>query len=331
MPRAKLLIVFILLTCLCLAGVAGYMLIEHWTLLDSAFMTAISLTTVGYSEVHPLSPPGRIFTIVLIMSGVGLFFYALAILSEALVEGHLRGYFEKRKMDKAISNLASHYILCGFGRLGHTIAESFASRGLPLVIIENDAPVIRRLKSKRFLYVEGDATNDEVLEAAGVRRAKCIICTLNSDASNVYVVLIARSLNKNIFILSRASEMAVEKRMKQAGADKVITPYEIGAKRMVLAALSPTVTEFLDLATETCGMDLSIEQIAINQGSKLDGVTLKEIGLREKTGVNVLGIRRKDAGFSVKLGPDETIQGGDIIVAMGTREGLEQVKQLAAA
>ncbi len=329
MPRAKLVIVFILLNILCLIGVIGYMVIEGWNFLDSAFMTAISLTTVGYSEVHPLSSSGRIFTIILIMSGVGLFFYALALFSEALVEGHLRGYFEKRKMEKAISNLSSHYILCGFGRLGHTIAESFASRGLPLVIIENDKEVINRLKSKKFLYVEGDATNDEVLDAAGVSRAKCIICTLNSDASNVYVVLIARSMSKDIFILSRASEMAAEKRMRQAGADKVITPYEIGAKRMVLAALSPTVTEFLDLATETCGMDLSIEQISVQKGSELDGVTLKEIGLRERTGVNVLGIRRKDAGLSVKLGPDEKIYGGDIIVAMGTREGLQKVKELA--
>ena len=331
MPRAKLFIVFIMLTALLFTGVAGYMLIEDWDLLDSVFMTAISLTTVGYSEVHPLSTNGRIFTIILIISGVGLFFYALAVLSEALIEGQVKGYFEKKKMHKAISNLSSHYILCGFGRLGHTIAKSFQSRGLPLVIIENDPQVLARLKEKKFLHVQGDATNDEILEAAGVKRAKCIICTLNSDASNVYVVLIARSMSSDIFILTRASEMSVEKRMKQAGADKVITPYEIGAKRMVLAALHPTVTEFLDLATETCDMDLNIEQITIQYDSEMDGVTLKEIALRERTGVNVLGVHHRDTGMSIKLSPDEKLHGGDIIVAMGTREGLEKVKRLASA
>ncbi len=331
MPRAKLFIVFIMLTFLLFTGVAGYMLIEDWNLLDSVFMTAISLTTVGYSEVHPLSTYGRIFTIILIISGVGLFFYALAVLSEALVEGQIKGYFEKKKMRKAISNLSSHYILCGYGRLGLTIARSFYSRGLPLVIIENDPQVLARLNENRYLHVKGDATRDETLEAAGVKRARCIICTLSSDASNVYVVLIARSLNKEIFILTRASEMSVEKRMIQAGADKVITPYEIGAKRMVLAALHPTVTEFLDLATETCDMDLNIEQITIQPGSEMDGVTLKEIALRERTGVNVLGVYHRETGMSIKLSPDEKLYGGDTIVAMGAREGLKKVKELASA
>ncbi len=329
MPRAKLLVVFILLNVLCITGVAGYMVIEDWNFLDSAFMTAISLTTVGYAVVHPLSASGKVFTIILIMSGVGLFFYALTLLSEALIEGHLRGYFEKKKMHKKISSLSSHYILCGHGRLGHTIAENFSARGLPLVVIEKDPEIIKGLQAKKLMFIQGDATNDDVLEEAGVKRAKSIICTLNSDAANVYVVLTARSMNRDIFILTRASDMSAEKRMVQAGADKVITPYEIGAKRMVLAVLSPTVTEFLDLATETCGMDLSIEQITIQTGSELDGVTLKGIGLRERTGVNVLGIRRKDTGLSVELGPDEKILAGDIIVAMGTRKGLEKVKKLA--
>ncbi len=331
MPRAKLVIVFVLVNFLLIIGVVGYMVIEDWNFLDSVFMTAISLTTVGYSEVHPLSTNGRIFTIILIVSGVGLFFYALAVLSEAVVEGQIKGYFEKKKMHKAISNLSSHYILCGYGRLGYTIAKSFESRGLPLVIIEKDPEVVERIKEARYLHIHGDATKDEVLEAAGVKRARCIICTLSSDAANVYVVLIARSLSQDVFILSRASEMAVEKRMIQAGADKVITPYEIGAKRMVLAALHPTVTEFLDLATETCDMDLNIEQITIQQGSEMDGVTLKEIALRERTGVNVLGVHHRDTGMSIKLGPDEKLRGGDIIVAMGTREGLELVKRLASA
>ncbi len=330
MPRAKLIIVFIMLTILLFIGVAGYMFIEDWNLLDSVFMTAISLTTVGYSEVHPLSTEGRIFTIILIISGVGLFFYALAVLSEALIEGQIKGYFEKKRMQKAISNLSSHYILCGFGRLGHTIARSFRSRGLPLVIIENDPEVMVRLKEHKYLNVQGDATRDEILESAGVKRARCIICTLNSDAANVYVVLIARSLSKDIFILTRASEMSVEKRMIQAGADKVITPYEIGAKRMVLAALHPTVTEFLDLATETCDMDLNIEQITIQPGSEMDGVTLKEISLRERTGVNVLGVYHRETGMSIKLSPDEKLHGGDTIVAMGAREGLRKVKELAS-
>ncbi len=329
MHSAKFLVVILLVCFLFAAGVAGYMVIEKWDFMDSAFMTAISLTTVGYSEVHPLSTHGRLFTIILITAGVGLFFYALTALSEAVVEGQIKGYLEKKKMQKAISNLSSHYILCGYGRLGCTIARSFASRGLPLVIIDNDPEIAETLRQTGYLYLQGDATSDEILLGAGVKRAKSIICTLNSDAANVYVVLIARSMNPDIFILARASEMNVEKRMIQAGADKVVTPYEIGAKRMVLAALQPTVIEFLDLATDTTGLDLNIEEIRIQPGSAMDGVSLLEIALREKTGVNVLGVHHEGTGLSMDFSPSEILKGGDTIVAMGTKEGLKKVRQLA--
>ncbi|HID97263.1 MAG TPA: potassium channel protein [Thermodesulfobacteriaceae bacterium] len=327
--RNKLLVMLGLLSVLWLSGIAGYMVLEEWSFLEAFYMTAISLTTVGYGEIHPLSDQGRIFTAILITSGVGFFFYALHVLAEVLLEGHLRGFMLRRRMEKAISKLTNHYIVCGYGRLGTTISKIFAERGYPVVIIENDASLAGELDRNGLLYVIGDATLDEVLIMAGINNAKGIICVLNSNSDNLYITLTARSMNEDLLIVSRATDPNVEKRMIQAGATKVLSPYEIGARRMAVAVLQPTVIEFLDLLLHSSELDLGLEQITVAPDSQLDGVSLMEADVRRKTGTTILAVKHPSGEMIMPLTPNHVFRGGDVVIAIGSRDGLNSLKSLA--
>jgi len=262
----KIVILSLMVLGLWVLGICGYVIIEGWGVRDALYMTAITLSTVGYGEVNPLSPSGQIFTIILIVLGVGLFFYGFSILFDAFLEGHVKGFLERKKMAKKLKDLNGHYIVCGYGRIGSTIACTLSERGLPIVIIENDPDALERIKKDGHLWVEGDATRDEVLKQARVEVAKGVVCVLKSDADNVYITITARWLNPGLLIVARASDPRAETKMIQAGADRVISPYENGAKRMALAILQPTVTEFLDLAVHSAKFDLTIEQIEIKKG-----------------------------------------------------------------
>ena len=326
--KRRLLTVALLLLGLWILGVTGYVIIEGWDVLDAIYMTTISLTTVGYNEVHPLSPAGRIFTVLLIAMGVGLFFYAFRVLAGAIIEGHLKGLLGKRKMQKTISNLKQHFIICGYGRIGMSICRVLKERQYPLVVIENDPSIIQEIEINNLLYVTGNATHDEILIQAGVERAKGIICVLSTDSDNVYITLTARSLNPGLLIVARADDAHAENKMIQAGANRVISPYEIGARRMALAVLQPTVTEFLDLAVHSSAFDLSIEQVEIDSKSSLDGVSLVDAALRQKLGVTVLAVQQSSGEMTLTLPPDYIIRGGDIVVALGSREGLNALREL---
>lgn len=250
-------------------------------------------------------------------------------LTEATVEGHIKGLWEKRKMQKAISNLSQHFIICGYGRIGRSIAERIHEEGHPIVVIENDPVALKDTKKAEFLYVEGDATQDECLINAGIERAKGIICVLRSDADNVYITLTSRLLNPGLLIVARASDSRAEKRMIQAGANRVISPYEIGARRMALAILRPTVTEFLDLALHSSTFDMFIEDVIIGAGSAIDGLTLQEIGLRQKTGVTVLAIQKLADKMILSPDPHYVLKGGDAVIALGSQKGLNEFRLLA--
>ena len=320
----RVFFIFLFLIALITFGTLGYMVVDGWGFLDAIYMTIISITTVGYGEVRPLSPAGRIFTMVLITMGVGLFFYAITALAEATLEGHIKGLWEKRKMEKAISKLAQHFIICGHGRIGKSIAETISMEGHQIVIIENDPIALKEAQKAGLLYIEGDATQDEYLIKAGIDQAKGIICVLKSDADNVYITLTSRLLNPGLLIVARASDSRAEKRMIQAGANKVISPYEIGARRMALSVLKPTVIEFLDLAVHSSTLGISIEQIAINAGSAVDGLTLKDIGIRQKTGVTVLAIQKLKDNMILGPDPDYILRAGDIVIALGSEKGLNE-------
>jgi len=329
MLSKKLLIVFLLIVALWLTGVAGYMVIEKWRFLDSIYMTAISLTTVGFKEVHALSDYGRIFTIVLITLGVGLFFYAAGTLAEAIIEGHIRGLIGRKRMEKRISRLSNHYIVCGYGRLGRVICQELQMRKFPVVVIDHRETAIKVAGQNGLLYLKGDATLDETLVRAGIKRAKGLITVLGTDAANVYITISARSLNPRFTIVARAEDDNAEKKMFRVGATKVISPYKIGATRMALAVLKPTLTEFLDLASHSVGFDLDIEQIEIMPGSELAGKALKDISLRERTGVTVVAIKKKGGRLSLQLSPDEPLAPGDTIIALGSKSGVQKVFKMA--
>ena len=329
MLTKKILIVFLLIVALWAIGIVGYLFIEKWTLLDSVYMTAISLTTVGFKEVRPLSDPGRVFTIILITLGVGLFFYAVGTLAEAIIEGHIKGLIGRRRMEKRISKLNHHYIVCGYGRLGRVICQELKMRQFPVVVIDNKESAIKAAAESGLCYLKGDATLDETLLHAGIKRAKGLITVLSTDAANVYITISARSLNPRFIIVARAEDENAEKKMFRVGATKVISPYKIGATRMALAVLKPTLTEFLDLASHSVGFDLDIEQIEIMPGSDLAGKALKEISLREKTGVTVLAIKKKGGHLTLQLSPDEPLEPGDTIIALGTKSGVQKVLEMA--
>ncbi len=310
-------------------GIAGYQFIEGWNFLDSIYMTAISLTTVGFTEVRPLDVYGKIFTILLITTGVGLFFYVVSAITEGLVEGHVRGLISRRRMEKKIARLEKHYIVCGYGRLGRVICQELKIRNRPFVVLDNSKDAVQDAERDGLLWILGDATVDEVLVNAGIMRAKGLISVLDTDAANVYITISAKALNSRLNVVTRAEDENAEKKMLQVGATRVISPYKIGASRMALAVLKPTLTEFLDLASHSVGFDLDIEQIEIAPGSEFDGKALRDISLRERTGVTVVAIKKYGGQMSLQLSPDEPLAAGDVIVALGGRAGIQKVFEMA--
>ncbi|MDA8162500.1 MAG: potassium channel protein [Desulfobacteraceae bacterium] len=325
----RIILIFSLILTLVIFGTAGYIIIGGWNFLDALYMTIISITTVGYGEVRPLSPAGRIFTMVLLTMGVGLFFYAVTSLAEYAVEGRIKGLWEKRRMEKAISSLSQHFIICGYGRIGRSIADNIYKEGHPIVVIENDPATIKDANRADFLYIEGDATQDEYLIKAGIERAKGIICVLRSDADNVYITLTSRLLNPGLLIVARAGDPRAEKRMIQAGANRVVSPYEIGARRMALAVLKPTVIEFLDLALHSSVFDIFIEEVTIDAKSAIDGLSLQDAGLRQKTGVTVLAIQKLANKMILSPDPHYILKGGDAVITLGSQKGLAEFRLLA--
>ncbi len=329
--KRKLLFLVSLLVVLWAAGVTGYMVIEGWGFMDALYMTVITLTTVGFNEVHELSDTGRLFTIVLLATGLGLFSYTVGLLAEATIEGHFKGILTRKRMQKAIERLSNHFVICGYGRIGRSISNSIVERGIPVVVVENDPDIISELEDRNMLCIQGDATHDETLLKAGVRNARGVVCVLHTDADNVYVTLTARSLNPGLLIVARADDGNAEKKMMQAGANKVISPYEIGARRMALAVLQPTVTQFLDLAVHSTSFDLCIEQLELSESSRLAGVSLKRAAIRQKTGCTVLAVQRADGDMIVSPDPNLVLAGGDTLVALGPTEGLKEFRMLVSS
>ncbi len=325
----KIIIVALLLTGLIAGSTISYIVIEGWSFFDALYMTIISVATVGYGEIHNLSTAGRIVTMVILVLGVGIFGYAINILTAATVEGHLKEYWYRKKMQKNISKLKGHYIICGYGRIGKTINEMLQDKGYQTVILENHQPTYETLKQQGQLHLYGDATQEDTLLAAGLKNAKGIVCVLQSDPDNVYITLTARGINPPIMIIARASDKKAEKRLLQAGATKVISPYEIGAKRMALAILKPTVIDFLDLAMHSPELDLNIEQVEIAPQSQLDGVSMIAANLRQKTGVTVLAIHKIAQQMMISPRPEHTLTSGDVLVVMGTEENLNKFKTMA--
>ncbi len=302
-------------------GTIGYSIVEHWNLFDSLYMTIITLTTVGYNEVHDLSKAGRAFTIVLVLSGVGAVLYLLGTFSRVIIEGEIREIFGRRKLVKQIEGMKNHYIICGYGRMGNIICREMSEYNASFVVLERSADVLASM-DKSFLAIQGDATHDDVLKEAGIKKARGLISVLSSDADNLYVVLSARGLNPKLTIVARASEETAERKLLRAGADRVISPYYIGGLRIAHTILKPAVVDFIEFATRSGNLELQIEEIEVMEQSNLINKSLDECGIKKEMGIIIVAIKR--ASGEMEFNPKSTsiIKGGDTLIAMGEKKHL---------
>jgi voltage-gated potassium channel len=309
-------------------GSIGYMVIEHWSFLDSVFMTITTVTTVGYSDMG-MSSGGRIFSIFLILGGMGGAFYALTGIIEYIVEGNIGTLLGRRRMENKIAQLKAHFILCGFGRVGEEIANILHEEEVPFIIIDNRPECITRADAAGFLYVEGDATSDEILKAAGIENARGLIVALGSDVDNTYITLSARGLYPNLFITARASDATAEAKLKRIGANRIVSPNSIGARRMAMLALRPAVMDFLDTISRRRGPELQMENVAINENSSLDGQTVDDI--RKCSRATILAINKKTGRLLANPSGDEQVNIGDSLIIMGTSDQLTSLEAVCAA
>lgn len=281
---------------LILIDVTGYMIIEKIHFLDALYMTAISITTVGYREVFDLSPQGKLFTIWVIFSGLGTFFYIASRIAESAFEGNIRRILGRRKM-KSLSQLKDHIIIAGFGVMGDHVCKELQKLKVKFVVIESGRERFANAEERGYNVILGDATDEEVLKLAGVDKAKTFISLLASDADNIFTVLSAREANPSIFIIARAMDAANKNKLFKIGANRVITPYELSSRRIVNTVLRPNVVEFIDLMTFAPKMSLSIEEFTIQEGSTFAGKQIKDSGLRQSYNTIVIAIKRGEEMF----------------------------------
>ena len=320
----------LLLLAVMLIGTAGYHYIEHWPWFDGFYMVVTTLTTIGYQEVHPLSHAGRIFNVFVILSGVSLLLLGVGALSQALLEFELQSFFGRRRMEREIGRLESHYIICGMGRVGRSVARELARKPVPFVIIEAAEAKIQRFTTENWLVVTGDATQEQTLRQAQIERARGLIAATTTDATNLYIVLTARGLNPHLKIIARASEDSAEKHLLTAGADSVVSPYSFAGQRIAHSLLRPHVVSFLDTTTTHLGIDLEIGEIHITPASPFAGKTLESSRIRQERGVIVLAIKRHDS-MRFNPAPDERIEPGDCLIAMGEPAQLRELEQTVAS
>lgn len=325
-PSQRLLLGASILAVIVAAGIVGYTFIEDWSFLDSLYMTIITITTVGYKEVYDLSTGGKIFSIFLIIGGVGGAFYTLLGLIEYIIEGQFGTTLGRRRMKNRIAKLKDHFILCGYGRVGEEVSSMFKEEEVSFIVIDNRRDCITRAEEAGNLFMEGDATSDEVLKEAGIEKARGLVAALGSDVDNTYITLSARVLCPTIFITARASDTEAENKLKRAGADRIVSPNIIGARRMAMLALRPTVVDFLDTISRRRGPELQVENVAINDKSSLAGQTVDAV--RQCSSANVLAINRKSGRLLPNPSKDEKISAGDSLVIMGTREQLTTLEAI---
>ena len=307
-------------------GTAGYMIIEGWTILDSLYMTVITLSTIGYGEVNPVSQVGRIFTLILIVMGVGFFLYVIGNVVQFLVEGRIRLVLGRHKLDKQIGQLNGHYIVCGYGRMGRAFCRYLIQKNLKFVVLEKNADRIPVMNADHILYHAGEATIEDNLLKAGIKRASNLIAALGTDADNVFLVLLAKGLNPDLYVVARASQNASKKPLDTAGADVVVSPFDIGARRMAHAILRPNVIRFLEFAFTDESTDIHIEEFPVADTSKLVNVSLKDSGIRQNHNLIILSIIKKDGEMVFNPSASTTIGAGEKVIAVGSIKDLRKLE-----
>lgn len=317
----------LLIVLVVVAGTTGYTLLEGWPPFDSLYMTIITITTVGYREVQPLSDTGKAFTILLIIGGVGTILYTLNNAARVVIEGEFKEMFGRRKLEKTIKSLKGHYIICGYGRMGKVIAKELKEKGVRFVVIEKDFTPVEG--TDEALFITGDATSDEVLKEAGIERARGLISVLSTDAENLYVVLSARVLNPEMNIVARAGEEGSEQKLLRAGADRVVSPYHIGGLRIAHSMLKPAVVDFIEFATKSGNIDLQMEEIYVHKGANIVDMTLDECGIGRELGIIIVAIKRE--GGDMRFNPTfkTSIKAGDVLIALGEKIKLKVLEDMA--
>ncbi len=316
----------LLLLAVILFGTFGYTLIENWDLFDALYMTIISITTTGYREVHPLSQFGKIFTLLVIILGVVTIAYTGGRVAQFFVETYV---LRRRRMTKKLKELKDHYIICGFGRMGKKICFELAESKAPFVVIEKNPEEIEMLNNLNYLYVEGDATDDNVLLQAGIKRAKGLVAVLPTEAENVFATLSARVINPNIFIVSRAVEEETESKLLKAGANRVVKPYEIGGHRMAQVLLRPGVVDFIDIIARDKRFDLTIEEIEVRKDSPLIGQALTDSPIRNKLNTIIVAIYGTDGNIVYNPQSQTVIKENDKLIVIGEEKNIQQLRVLA--
>jgi voltage-gated potassium channel len=317
------------ITLVLIVGTVGYKVIEGWTWLEGFYMTVITITTIGFKEVHDLSIYGQLFTIFIIFAGIGMVAYTAVAGAGMLIEGELNKALTRRRSMKAIKKIKDHFIICGFGRMGSFICEELNMRGIPFVVVENRPEVQDKIVQEGFLLSPGDATEEETLLNAGIKEAKGLVSVLDSDASNVYVVLTAKELNLELDVIARAGEESAHKKLTRAGASRVISPYKIGGMRMVMGILKPAVMNFLEVAMDHKQFDIELEELHVADGSYYDGKKLIDTDIRRELNLIIIAIKKKDGQMVFNPGPATIIDGQDTLIAMGKRNDLGELEKKA--
>jgi voltage-gated potassium channel len=308
------------------AGTAGYLLFG-FGLLDAVYQTVITITTVGFNSPHPLDAGSKIFTIILILVGVGTALYTFTAVLELLIEGHMRNLVRRRKMDRDIARMHGHVIVCGWGRVGREVARFLANADRDVVVLDRDA---ERLSEVPYATVQGDVTDDETLHRAGIDRAATLVAALDTDADNLYVTVAGKSLRPELQIIARARSESSEPKLVRAGADRVVNPQQLGGDRMAAFVVQPHVVDFVDVVMHDGTLEFRLEELTVPTSSCLAGTTLRSAHLRDRTGALVLAIRRPGGAFVTNPSPEDVIEAGDVLISVGTAEQLSALVEFAA-
>ena len=328
MDYSRIRISLTLLFSIILLGTVGYAVFEHMPVFDAFYMTIITISTVGFSEIKPLSHIGRVLTVVIIVSGISVLTYTLGQVAKMFVEGELTKVFGRRKLEKQISELNKHYIICGFGRIGSIISQELDVEKIPFVVIEQSSAKIEQLEKKQYLYLNMDATSEEALIKAGISKARGIVTAVESDADNVFITLTAKGLSPEIFVLSRASNVKNEAKLLRAGASRVVCPYLIGGSRMAQILKKPTVVDFIDIAMMNSHLGLRMEEAIIGPTSGFIGKTLIDSHIRQDFGVIIVAIKTPSNEMIFNPAPTQKLEAGDIIVVIGKKEDMERMDKV---
>jgi voltage-gated potassium channel len=320
----KILLAIAILLTIFLIGTLGYHFIEGWDIFDAFYATIVTLSTIGYGDFYPHTKSGRLFTIILIIFGVGSMLYTIVLLAESFIEVQVKNFMGRDKLKKMIDKMNNHYIVCGCGRIGYLICKELKADNVDFVVIDNNADIMQKIEEAGFPYYQGDATEDKTLIGAGIKRAKGIVCVLPTDAQNLYVILTAKELNPKIFILSRSEEEESEHRLLRAGADRVMSPYTLGGMRMAMAILRPAMLDFIEISTQRQSLELRMEELELCEGSPIIGKSLEESAIRHTYGLIIVAVKKDTGKMIFNPLANYILEKGDRLVAMGEEDNVKK-------